>query len=57
MKRKINRKKRIIIVRSLKILIVVLLIIVLSFGVVLVNAGSNDSVIEKNRTEGIYAIA
>lgn len=57
MKRKINRKKRIIIVRSLKILIVVLLIIVLSFGVVLVKAGSNDSVIEKNRMEGIYAIA
>lgn len=57
MKRRINRKRRIIIVRRLKVLIVVLLIIVLSFGVVMVKAGSNDSVIEKNRMDGIYAIA
>lgn len=55
MRRKISKRERKL--KRVRILIGIIFLIILVFKGRMVDAGSNDSVIEKNRVENIYAVA
>lgn len=54
--RKFERRKRRLFKRKIRNIICIVLMIILIFNMTMVDAGSNDSKIEKNRIDGIYAV-
>ena len=54
--KKVNGRKRRIFLKRVKNVIGVFLVMILIFRVTMVDAGSNDSVIEKNKVDGMYAV-
>ena len=56
MRRRIKRRKLKLFYRWGKLLLLLLVLGICVFGITMVNAGINDSKIEKNRIDGIYAV-
>lgn len=54
--RKVEKRKKRLFRKNVRNLICVVMMIVLIFNITMVDAGSNDSKIEKNKVDGIYAV-
>lgn len=54
--RKFEKRKRRLFKKKIRNVICMLLLIILIFNITMVDAGSNDSRIERNRVDGIYAV-
>lgn len=54
--KKFEKRKRRLFKKKVRNIIYIILVLILIFNMTMVDAGSNDSVIERNRVDGIYAV-
>ena len=53
---KVKTRKRKIFDKRVRYIVSIIFLILLGFRVTMVKAGSNDSIMKKNRVDGIYAV-